>query len=65
MLKEENCQLRIVYLAKLFEKEGKIKTFPDKGRRSLLALDLPARNTKGNTSDRNERMLDRSSKPYE
>ena len=30
-LKEENCQLRILYSAKFFFKiEGEIKTFPDK-----------------------------------
>lgn len=41
-LKEKDYQLRILYSAKQsFKNEGKIQTFPDKHKQSLLLADLP------------------------
>lgn len=43
MIKEKNCQSRILYLAKLsFKSEGEIKTFPDKQKLSEFVHSRPA-----------------------
>lgn len=45
LLKEKNCQPKILYPAKLpFKNEGKIKTFPDKQKQNLLLASLPYKN---------------------